>query len=75
MEVSYRRHDPERTVLYQIVKEHLPGFLRRAEERGRGVPKYVRNAFERFLDCGILRKGFVRVQCPRCGYDTVVGFS
>ncbi|HZE98256.1 MAG TPA: transposase [Planctomycetota bacterium] len=32
-------------------------------------------AFERFLDCGILAKGFVRVRCPECGYDTAVGFS
>jgi len=35
----------------------------------------VKGAFERFLDCGVLAKGFVRVRCPECGYDTAVSFS
>ena len=72
----YRRREPARTVLYKVVQEHLSTFLERAAERGpgKGLPKYVVGEFERYLDCGILGKGFARVRCPDCGYDTVVGF-
>src|SRR6185295_11235369 len=57
---------------------NLETFFAMADARapeGRGLPRYVRGAFERYLDCGVLAKGFVRVRCPDCGYDTVVGFS
>ena len=75
---QYRRRDPEQSLLHRIVRENLETFFAAAHARspdGRGLPRYVRGAFERYLDCGILAKGFVRVHCPDCGYDTVVGFS
>ena len=78
MEVGvYRRREPEKTVLHHVVRENLSTFLERAAERsgGRGLPTYVRQEFERYLDCGILSQGFCRIRCPDCGYDTVVGFS
>ena len=32
---SYRRHEPEKEVLYQVIAEHLETFLERVrEERG-----------------------------------------
>jgi hypothetical protein len=74
----YRRHEPEKTLLYRLVQEHWRTFAAFAQDRdpsGRGLPKYVRNAFEGFLDCGILQHGFVRVHCPGCGFDSVVPFS
>ena len=72
----YRRRTPDATVLYQVVQEHLETFLEFARARnGRGLPKYVVTAFRKFLDCGILAKGFVRVRCAACGYDTAVAFS
>jgi len=79
MEVGvYRRRTPEDTVLHQVVRDHLDEFLDRADRRaggGRGIPKYVRNALRRFVDCGILARGFARVRCPHCGFDTAVAFS
>jgi hypothetical protein len=75
---AYRRHEPEKTVLYKIVQEQWKTFVRFAEERdprGVGLPKYVRNAFEEFLRCGILQYGFMRVHCPGCGKDFLVPFS
>ena len=54
---EFRRHEPEKTVLYQVVSEHLNTFLESAEARageGRGLPRYVRNAFRNYLECGIL---------------------
>ncbi len=75
---TYRRHEPEKTLLHRLVRENLATFVEFAEARdpaGRGLPRYVRNAFERYLGCGILQNGFVRVRCPDCGYDGVVPFS
>jgi hypothetical protein len=46
----YRRHEPEKTALYQIVRENLNTFLDRADARageGCGLPRYVKNAFLR----------------------------
>ncbi len=75
---TYRRRSPENTLLHEIVRENLATFFDWAEVRSpdsRGLPRYVKRAFEHYLDCGILAKGFVRVRCPSCGYDTAVGFS
>jgi hypothetical protein len=60
--VVYRRRAPEESVLYKVVRENLNTFLEHAEARssgGRGLPKYVREAFRRYLRCGILAYGFV----------------
>ena len=75
---TYRRRAPEETLLHEVVRDNLATFFDWAEARssdGRGLPRYVKRAFEHYLDCGILAKGFVRVRCPSCGYDTAVGFS
>ena len=75
---DYRRREPEKTALYRTVLADLNTFLERADERaeeGKGLPKYVREEFRRYLDCGILSKGFARVRCPECTLDTLVAFS
>jgi hypothetical protein len=74
---SYRRRRPEETVLYKVVRENLATFLEVADLRsgGKGLPAYVRQEFERYLDCGILANGFARVRCADCGHDEVVAFS
>jgi hypothetical protein len=74
MAFEYRRHEPEKTVLYRVVQEHLETFLRAAELRG-GLPRYVEQSFRRFLRCGILANGFARVRCPGCGFNRFVAFS
>lgn len=72
----YQRREPEKTLLYNVIRENLNTFLEYADARGGGpLPKYVRQEFFRFMDCGILARGVARVRCPGCGYDTVVGFS
>ena len=75
---TYKRHEPEKTVLYKIVREHWKTFVEFAQARdprGNGLPRYVKKAFEAYLDCGILQHGFVRVRCPGCGHDSIVPFS
>lgn len=71
---KYRRRDPEKSVLWRVVQQHLLTFLDRAREAG-GLPAYVGRAFRKFFDCGILSKGFARVRCEQCGYDAAVAFS
>lgn len=71
---EYRRREPEGTVLHGAVREGLVSFLDEAAERG-GVPRYVREEFERYLQCGVLAYGFTRVHCPTCRTDSLVAFS
>ena len=74
---TYRRHQPEQTVLYRTIAAHLSTFLARtaAEVGTGGWPAFVRREFEAYLRCGILRHGLLRVRCERCGETTVVAFS
>jgi len=71
---GYARRTPEDTLLYQVVRQHWPEFLRRAEEEG-GLPRFVVREFEEYLACGILERGLVHLACRRCGESMVVAFS
>jgi hypothetical protein len=70
----YRRHEPEKTLLYRIMAEHLETFLARTREEGDGLPRYVEDELRAYLECGILAYGFVRLRC-NCGESRVVPFS
>jgi hypothetical protein len=74
---GYRRREPEGTVLYQVLAEHLETLLdRTARDRERpGLPGFVELELRRFFACGILAHGFSRVHCPTCGRDLLVAFS
>ena len=53
--VHYERRRREDTVLYQLVQEHLDTFLAQVEaETGEGLPEFVKEELDAFLDCGIL---------------------
>jgi hypothetical protein len=72
----YARHRPEDTLLYQAVATYFDDFVAFARERhGHPLPKYVRQAFERYLACGRLDHGFARVQCIGCRHEFAVAFS
>jgi hypothetical protein len=75
---SYHRREPERTPLHIIVRENLETLLDEArvrDESGTGYPQFVEHEFRRYLDCGILSRGFARVRCPSCGFERLVAFS
>ncbi len=75
---SYQRREPAKTALYQIVTDNLEQFLADARERtehGAGYPRFVERELERFLECGLLRNGFVRVRCASCADEKLVAFS
>jgi len=67
---AYARREPENTVLHRIVREHLETFLATVrEERGKGLPRYVEEELRRYLRCGILAHGFLRVVCSKWRRD------
>ena len=74
---AYRRHEPEKSVLYGVVAEHWNTFVADAEREadGRGIPTYVKQEFEAYLKCGILQYGFLRVRCESCTEERLVAFS
>ena len=71
----YQRHQPEKTLLYQLVLKHYPNFRRQLAEEGRVLPDYVQREFEEYLKCGRLEHGFLRVRCETCHEERLVAFS
>jgi hypothetical protein len=54
----YRRHEAEKTVLYQIVSAELETFLAEVRDHyDKALPAYVEKELRDFLDCGILARG------------------
>ena len=73
---SYRRREPERSILYETVRTHWNTLLAEVAQRtdGGSLPGFVVAEFERYLSCGILANGFARVHCDACGKDVLVAF-
>ena len=78
----YNPRHPERTLLYQTIAEHFETWHALASTGqfdGQGdhhTPKpYVRQAFRKYLECGIFAHGFARAWCDDCGHDYFVAYS
>lgn len=73
---TYQRREPENTLLYELVSQHLETLLARArEESDHGFPSFVEKEFRRYLQCGLLCHGFARVACRSCSYEHLLAFS
>ena len=74
----YNPRHPERTLLYQTIAAHFETWFELASA-GQGdhhTPKpYVRQAFRKYLECGIFARGFARAWCDDCGHDYFVAYS
>ena len=59
-------------LLYELVREHWPRFVERAEEQGGGLPQFVVHELEGYLRCGIHHtcRG---VACPHMGRVAFAG--
>ena len=65
---TYQRHEPEKTVLYKIVSEHLESFLSDiGDQYDKPLPKYVGKELRDYLACGLLQYGFAKAVCKVCG--------
>jgi hypothetical protein len=63
------RRQSDATMLYGVVRDHVAALLDQARERskhGFGYPRSVEREFEKFLACGLLCHGFVRVRFGDC---------
>lgn len=75
----YRRREPERSALYQLVfntRDTLPLVW---EERFQPVYGVLRDealkAFDEYLNCGLLCHGAARAYCDTCKHSLLVAFS
>ncbi|MDP7592961.1 MAG: transposase zinc-binding domain-containing protein, partial [Litorilituus sp.] len=73
--LRYERHQPEQTLLYQIIEKYYPQFLTHMTQQDTDLPMYVRSEFEEYLKCGRLEHGFLRVRCEDCHNEFLVAFS
>ena len=49
--------------------------IARLETQDRSLPEYVREEFEAFLRCGVLKQGFLRMVCEQCHAQRLLAFS
>ena len=75
----YRPRHPERTVLYRVLFHHFDRFLIEYESRFEKEYGFfrpiVKEAVERYLDCGNPRCGFARIRCADCREERLLMFS
>ena len=63
----YERHRPEQTMLYRLVQQHAASFIAHTEaSTGSELPRFIKDEFDAFLECGILAHGFLRLRCGEC---------
>lgn len=72
---TYERHQPEQTLLYQLVEAHYPALVDQLAQQGKSLPERVHQEFEAYLKCGRLEHGFLRVRCDKCHFERLVAFS
>ena len=73
---AYSPRHPHDTILHRLVREHLASFVAFTESAySAPLPRYVTDAFERYLACGDFSRGFVRCHCDACKHDVLVPFS
>ena len=75
--ITYARRRPETTTLYQVVQENLATLYGAVADNAVAVrlPGFVRKELEGYLDCGLLCRGFARVQCSDCREKRLVAFG
>jgi hypothetical protein len=75
-QAGYQRHQPERTVLHELVSRHAQTMLAELPDAdGRGLPRYVERELAEYPSCDILAHGFARVRCSACNGELLVAFS
>jgi hypothetical protein len=47
--MEHTRHQPEQTLLYQVIEEHYPEFLSHLSVLDKTLPQYVQTEFEEYL--------------------------
>jgi len=76
---TYRTRNPRKSPVWQCVQRHHGTFVDRYpdtyEARLGPLRPVVSEVFGKFLQCGILERGFARVRCDHCAHEYLVAFS
>ena len=72
---EYSPRNPEKSLLFQIIRNHWKTFELMMDQYGSGLPRFVRDEFESFLGCGVIQYGFIRLKCDSCKHEKLIGFS
>ena len=71
----YERHTPENTLVYKVISRQWSGIKRDFAAFDVSIAPHVSSEFDRYLRCGILQYGFLRLKCVGCAAERVIGFS
>ena len=76
----YKQRSPNGTVLYEVVKDHLPSFMERLNQdfdqgSSQRLPDHVESEFDEYLKCGLLEHGFVKLSCADCKSTILIPLS
>jgi hypothetical protein len=67
---------PERTTPYCLAQQPAPGFITHTEAGiGAQLPRFIKDEFDAFLECGILAHGLLRLRCDDCAHGRLQAFS
>jgi hypothetical protein len=74
--LHHERHRPEQTALHSLVQHHAASFIARTEGNTESeLPRFIKDEFDAFLECGILAHGILRGRRGECGHDRLLAFS
>ena len=78
-QLQFTRHRPEETPLYRVIYHHRDELERCWEERFENKYGKLRDcvlqAFDSYLNCGILLHGCARAYCENCKHSELIAFS
>ena len=71
---KYARRRPERTALYEVVRDNLETLYGAIDDGALEVRigKHAKKELEGYLECGVLGRGFARLRCGECEEIRVV---
>ena len=74
---KYARRRPERTALYEVVRDNLETLYGAIDDGALEVRlgKHAKKELEAYLECGVLGRGFARLRCGECKESRVVAFA
>jgi hypothetical protein len=75
--VVYERRRPERTTLYEVVRDNVETLYGSIDNGAIAIriPEHAKKELEAYLHCGLLCRGFARLRCERCDENRLVAFS
>ncbi len=62
----------EPSVLQEVLRQQLPGFIAEVERGERSVPTFVQRELESIANCGDPKRGVTRWRCDHCGHDRIL---